>query len=222
MITSNARKLTLSTWLRKHHEHEYNSSLKLQKFLFFYEAFSKVYGDEKADFSHLCGYQNGPVFSNVWGDYTKERGAFERIGDICYEQYGRYLNYKQAQQCGFIVSILSERELSSLTHKMNIWKTQEELILKKEYQVSLKESDFNDSDIKLIEKLSRMYPYEQAEGSSVISLDSYHFVVSREDMNRLTEENIDVLYALTQNPEMNDIHNPIYIEIDESGRVLID
>ena len=220
MINSNARKLTLSTWLRKHQETEYNSSLKLQKFLLLYESVSKVNGDDKADFSHLRGYKNGPVFSNVWGDYTKERQEFERLGDICYERYGSMLNHQRALQCGFIVSILSEHELSSLTYEMNIWKKQKDLILKGIYQVSLKETDFNDDDRKLIEKLSGMYPVELAETSSVINLDSYHFVLSREDMLRLTEEHIDVLCSLTQTaPEL---HNPVYVEIDEDGRLVID
>lgn len=53
MVSSNSRKLTLSAWLKKHRESEYNSPQKLQNFLFFYEVFSKVAGDDKADFDHL-------------------------------------------------------------------------------------------------------------------------------------------------------------------------
>lgn len=69
MIYSNERKLCLSGWLMEHHEIEYNTPLKLQKFLLFYEAFTKVSG-ETPDFSHLRGYKKGPVFSNVWGKYN--------------------------------------------------------------------------------------------------------------------------------------------------------
>ena len=75
MINSNTRKLTLSGWLRKNNPREYDSPLKLQKFLLFYELLSKTAG-EQADFDHLRGYKRGPVFSNVWGDYTKERISF--------------------------------------------------------------------------------------------------------------------------------------------------
>ena len=42
----------------------------------FYENFAKTFG-EQPDFSHLRGYKKGPVFSNVWGDYTKERASFD-------------------------------------------------------------------------------------------------------------------------------------------------
>ena len=83
MINSNNRKLCLSGWLKHNNEQEYNTPLKLQKFLFLYEAFSKVAG-EVTDFSHLKGYQRGPVFSHVWGDYTKERIAFDLAAEQCY------------------------------------------------------------------------------------------------------------------------------------------
>ena len=72
MINSDDRKLELSGWLMENDEDSYNDPLKLQKFLFFYESFSKANG-KPADFDYLRGYKNGPVFSSVYGDYTKER-----------------------------------------------------------------------------------------------------------------------------------------------------
>ena len=54
MLWSNERKLALSGWLNENHRSSYSSSLKLQKFLFFYECFSKVDGEEH-DFSNLKG-----------------------------------------------------------------------------------------------------------------------------------------------------------------------
>lgn len=77
MIYSNERKLSLSGWLRENNNKSYETPLKLQKFLLFYEAFTKVAGEEP-DFSHLRGYNRGPVFSTVWGDYTKERSSFNK------------------------------------------------------------------------------------------------------------------------------------------------
>ncbi len=70
MIYSNDRKRCLSGWLHQNSTIAYNTALKLQKFLLFYECFSKVSG-EKADFGHLRGYKRGPVFSQVWGDYYR-------------------------------------------------------------------------------------------------------------------------------------------------------
>lgn len=219
MIYSNARKLTLSAWLKKHREAEYKIPLKLQKFLFFYEAFSKVAGDGKTDFDHLRGYKNGPVFSNVFGDYTKERKAFERKADICYELFGKMINVTRALQCGFIVATLSEQELSDLTHEMNIWRSQEKYINLGCYQVSLQESDFNEHDYSLIKMLGEMYPLEMIEGSEIVSVGNSYFVLSKSDFTRLTEEHFDVLMSLSGNSEL---HNPVFITIDEEGCLLID
>lgn len=77
MIISNNRKQYLSGWLKNNYYSAYETPIKLQKFLFFYESFSKV-RDQIVDFSYLKGYKKGPVFSQVWGDYTKERDEFDQ------------------------------------------------------------------------------------------------------------------------------------------------
>ena len=65
MVYSNKRKLLLSGWLKENGSVEYNTSLKLQKYLLFYELFAKIDGDYY-DLSSLKGYKRGPVFSTVW------------------------------------------------------------------------------------------------------------------------------------------------------------
>lgn len=118
MVYSNERKLCLSGWLKVNSETEYNTPLKLQKFLLFYEAFSKV-ADETSDFSHLCGYKRGPVFSTVWGDYTKEKAMFNTAAVNAYKELGSTINNARAKKCAFMVKTLTENELSELTHKVN-------------------------------------------------------------------------------------------------------
>ena len=219
MVYSNSRKLTLSAWLKIHREAEYNTPLKLQKFLFFYEAFSKVAGDAKADFDHLRGYKNGPVFSNVFGDYTKERSEFELKANACYERFGSQVNAGIALQCSFLVSVLSEQELSALTHEMNIWKSQERFIIQSCSQVPLHESDFNEGDIYLIKTLGRMYPVEMITTSEILRVGKNYFVVGHSDFARLTEEHIDVLSTLSSNEEL---HNPVFLKIDKEGVMSVD
>ena len=221
MVYSNSRKLTLSAWLKRNSEKEYNSSLKLQKFLFFYESFSKVAGDT-ADFDHLRGYKNGPVFSNVWGDYTKEHYDFERAAEENFAKFGESINQERALQCAFLVATLSESELSSLTHKMNIWSSQEQLINQNVQQVSLNESDFNETDKKIIEMLNCMYPVDMIKSSRVIQLDNFYFVISEENFKNFTEEHIDILLSIIQTEEARRyLNNPVFIEI-EGGKLIID
>lgn len=218
MIYSNGRKLCLSGWLKQNSQEEYNTPLKLQKFLLLYEAFSKVSG-EKPDFDHLRGYKRGPVFSNVWGDYTKERALFDKTAYECFNLQKDEINEMRAQKCAFIVKTLSETELSELTHKMNLWRAKEKRILSGEYQVDLEEKDFNENDVKLVNLLDQMYPIDMIRNSVVFNLDNHYFIFNKKDAVRLTEEHFDILLTLLEN---ENLYNPIYVEIDEEGRLVID
>ena len=182
MIYSNNRKLCLSGWLKHNNVKEYDTPLKLQKFLLLYEAFSKVAGEE-VDFSHLKGYKKGPVFSHVWGDYTKERIAFDHAAEECYEYKKESIDELRARKCAFI------------------------------------ENDFNEEDFKLMSLLDQMYPIEMIDKSCIITLDNHYFVFSMEDKQKLTEEHMDILSVLAENEQL---YNPIYVEIDEEGRLIID
>ncbi len=218
MICSNERKRCLSGWLLHNSKNEYNAALKLQKFLFLYECFSKVSG-ERPDFSYLRGYKRGPVFSQVWGDYTKDREEFNKTADESYHLGKDTINYERAKKCAFVVKVLSESELSELTHQLNLWKAKEKRILSGEYQVDLDEKDFNENDAKIISLLDKMYPIELIENSFVISIDSHYFVFKKEDVPKLTEQHYDTLSALAENEQ---ITNPVYVDMDEGGRLIID
>lgn len=218
MIYSNERKLCLSGWLRKNSKVEYDTPLKLQKFLLLYESFSKVSG-EVPDFSHLRGYKRGPVFSNVWGDYTKEREMFDQAADKSYVSRRHSINEERTRKCAFVVRILTENELSALTHSMNIWKSKESRIMGGEYQVNLEEKDFNGQDEQIIRLLDQMYPIELIDNSEVIHIDNFSFVFNKKDIPRLTEEHFDTLCALSENRQLM---NPVYVNIEEGDRLIID
>lgn len=218
MVYSSERKLCLSGWLKANNKAEYDTPLKLQKFLLFYEAFSKTAG-EASEFDHLRGYKRGPVFSTVWGDYTKEKQMFENTADKTYELMGDMINIARAKKSAFIVKTLTETELSELTHKMNIWKSKEDRIARGERQVALDEKDFNDSDAKIMKTLDAIYSDEMVENSKVMQLDKHYFVFRKNDITKLTEEHFDTLLTLT---EKETLINPVYVEIDEEGRLVVD
>ena len=218
MINSNSRKLSLSGWLKENGSAAYYSPLKLQKFLFFYEAFSKVDGDN-TDFSHLRGYERGPVFSTVWGDYTHDRHEFDKAVQKANHNSQESVNLERAKRSQFLVSILSEKELSGLTHQLNIWKTKEQRIMRGEKQVELSEEDFNESDKRLVKLLEMMYPTSLIEHSHIVGIDNHFFIFSIEDSKRLTEQHFDTLSALCDNCQLN---NPVYVELDKEGRLIVD
>lgn len=218
MIYSNQRKLSLSGWLKEHEMNEYNKPLKLQKFLLFYEVFSKING-ESPDLSYLRGYKRGPVFSQVWGDYTHERKQFDEAASEAYQNHSYEIVSERAERCSFIVKTLSEHELSSLTHKMNLWKSKEQQIMAGKHQVDLEEQDFIEDDFQMISTLEKMYPIEMIRNSFVIEMNNYFFVFSKKDVIHLPEEHFDILGALTDVPGLT---NPVYVEVDEEGRLLVD
>ena len=218
MIYSNERKLSLSGWLKENNNTSYDISLKLQKFLLFYEALAKVSG-ENHDFNYLRGYKKGPVFSTVWGDYTKERAEFNMAAQKAYDENPEYINVDRAEKCAFIVSTMTEEELSVLTHQMNLWKSKKDRIMSGEYQVDLDESDFNYNDEKLINALDAMYSTKMVKNSKIIRLDEKYFVFSESDSELLTEKHFDIMLTLAKNEKL---HNPVFVDIDEEGRLLID
>ena len=85
--------------------------------------------------------------------------------------------------------------------------------------MNLDEKDFNEDDKKMIQLLDSMYTIEMIENSIVVDLDKNYFVFSKEDSVKLTEEHFDTLMLLS---ERETLHNPVYVDIDSEGRLLID
>jgi hypothetical protein len=218
MLNSNSRKLLLCGWLKENGNAEYNSTLKLQKFLFLYESFTKING-EKADFSYLEGYKLGPVFSNVWEDYTHKRADFDTAAQKEYNSFRKQINEEQAKRSLFIVSILSDKELADLTHKLNIWKAQESRIMQGEQQVVLYEKDFNDKDVEIMKLLEQMYPTPLIENSHIVKIDNHYFIFNKQDAKQLSEQHFDTLSDIANNQGLN---NPVYIELSEEGNLIVD
>lgn len=218
MPYSSKRKLALCGWLQDHHRDVYDSSLKLQKFLFFYEVFSKTEG-ENAEFRSLQGYERGPVFSTVYGDYTYEKFKFDVTSAGIYKDANVEINMKRAQKTAFMVKSLTENELTDLTHLFQMWKAKQERILSGEKSVPLMETDFNEEDKKIVIQLNEMYTDDVVQNSKIVSIGDKNFVFSKEDYDKLTETHYEVLTKLSVNQELN---NPVFVEMDNRGRLIVD
>ncbi len=110
------------------------------------------------------------------------------------------------------MSILSEKELSELTHKLNLWKAKEDRIMRGEKQVDLSESDFNDEDAKIMELLDEMYPTSLIDNSHIIEIDNHYFIFRKQDAEQLTAQHFDTLSALSDNVK-NELTADGYITI---------
>lgn len=218
MIYSSKRKLMLSGWLMKHNPESYGSSLKHQKFLFFYEAVSKTNGKEY-EFTHLCGYKNGPVFNKVLGDYTHERALFDEQAEETYEKRQDKVDNSIAELCSFVTAILNESDLSLFTHKFNIWKSREAEIQDRTKNIYLEDEDFNEADKDMIRSLQSMYPSDFIRNSAVISISGKNFLFSRDDVKKLKVSDYDTLCELSDNEELI---NPVYVNIGPKGVLEVD
>lgn len=216
-INSNERKVELSSWLKLNQPSEFSDNLKLQKFLFFYEVLSKI-ENEEADFSYLRAYPNGPVFSNVYGDYVYQSLAFITRLDEFVDKPINEVNEERAKFAGFLVKILNEKELSDLTHELDAWKIHEPQIENGERNIDIHESDFTEDDFNLLQTLKEMYPIELIDNSVVISIMDKNFVLPTEDFYALTDEQRKVFLTLVD----EDLNNPIYVNLTEEGVLLID
>lgn len=151
----------LSDWLNHHYSDAFFSSLKRQKFLFFYEALSNI------DHDHAeCQSVND------------ERAGF----------------------AGFLVSVLSETELSEIAGQF-------------------KHEDLSQEDGELLGKLRSMYSPEYIASVSVISVADKNFVIPQPDLEKLTEDHRQVFVALANEPELQ---NPVCVSISDQGVVLVD
>ena len=215
---SSIRKKVLSGWLKKYHEKEFFSSLKLQKFLFFYETLSKIENDT-VEFMKLRGYINGPVFSDVYGDYFHERNVFVSEVEKNYNENKELVNIARAKLAGFLISILNEDDLSSFTHEFNIWKVKADDINNGVRNVTLHEKDFNKKDAELLTSIKNMYPIDYINSVNVIEIGGKSFIINKKDMSRLTDESESVFISLANEATLQ---NPVYISISDDGVVLVD
>lgn len=213
MIYSNKRKKALCKWLRDNDTPSYQASLKLQKFLFFYECASAVMGNTP-DFSHLKCYENGPVFSQVWGDYTKEKELFNKeLDSINQDTIDDNVDVDLAESIDFFIQTCTERELTDITHEMNMWK-----VKTPRGDDEMMQEDFSENDQSKLKLLLQIYNSDFIHASTVISLNDKNFVLSKEDANNLTPEQMDVLYQLSSNDNLS---NPVYVTV-ENGVLEVD
>ncbi len=218
MLKSSERKRAISGWLKQHQAQEFSSSLKLQKFLFFYEGLSKIENDY-AEFRSLKGYINGPVFGDVYGDYTYEFNEFNVDVERSYQSRLDMVNDDRAKIAGFLVKIMNENELSEITHEFNIWKSQEHRIKRGEKNVILNEEDFNDSDRDLLLSLRNMYSIDYIDSVRVIQVCGKSFIINKDDIQKLTDEQKRVFITLANN---DNLQNPVYVTVAEDGVILVD
>ena len=200
-------------WLNDQNKSNPYSTLQLQKFLFFYEMFQ--YSDKKEfDFNSLKAYKNGLVYSTFYGDYkyrADEVNHFLETSTITHT-----IDEENALASKFLIETMTDTELSQLTHEFDMWKVHQSEIDSEVQHIPMDEKDISDDDIELLEFIKYSVPSYDYE---VINLKEKRFVFTKEDFALLNEQHWEVLDTLSEYEELN---NPVYIEVDKNGRLLVD
>ena len=218
MTKSSERKKALYGWLNENNSQDAESRLKVQKFLFFYETLSKIEGDEY-ELDTLKGYKNGPVFDDVYGDMKYDYHKFKEESKIALSTLRAKVKEDRAKVSDFLIKIHNEADLSEITHYFNIWKNKELEIEDGALHLPLAEGDLSESDICFMQELKESFPIEYIDSVQVLNYGRYNFVMSKKDYHKLTYEQEGVLVELS---ELNDLVNPVFIELEENGGVSFD
>ena len=218
MLNSSKRKQALAGWLKTKDAEEFADPLKLQKFLFFYEMLSKVEGQDY-ELTNLKGYADGPVFSNVYGDYRYNREMFDQEIIIILEKNEVVINEDIASFSLFMVQTQTREELSEITHELNIWRVQSDRIELGELQVILYESDLSEQDVEFLKSIYRMHPKSFLDTIKVVKTNNKRFVFSKSDYQSLTNVHYETLQKLDK---FDELINPVYVEIDTDGGLIVD
>lgn len=215
MLYSSVEKLNLVQWLFRNNRKAFENSLKVQKFLFFYELFAKV-TDNDYDLERLSAYDLGPVFTSVYGDY---RHSYQELVntidgvDIIMENK---INYDIVAKANFLVSTENTQALSTLTHKFDAWK---ERYVPNTHNTPIHESDFSQRDIDLAVLLFNGYDVDMIKNSEILYLDPAKFVFNKGESEKLTKEQKE---ALEEVATSGDIDNPMFVTIADDGVLEID
>ena len=205
------RKKALINWVNKKAKEDgvFLPSLRLHRFLFFYECFSKVEGDDY-NFDELRGYKRGPVFGDVYREVKFNTVAFETY----INQSEHAVDEERAKRALFLVRILGN-DLSDFTHNLDIWKTHEKAIMGGTPQLPLSESDFSEKDVEIFISLLSLYPANLINEVEIKEVEGKAFLFPKK--YKFKEEYYDVLYEAAID---KDFHSPVYVDVDEEGLIL--
>lgn len=215
-LYSSVEKLTLLQWLFRNNRQAFENSLKVQKFLFFYELYSKVSAYEY-ELTKLRAYEKGPVFSQVWGDYRYRKNELVSVlngEDI--DAGERILNIEPLLHANFIISTENTMDLVGITHEFDCWKSKYN---EGGYNITINESDITDHDINLADALYDGYDTKLIRDSEILYLDPAKFIFKKGERDKLSEEQLNALEEVACSGE---IDNPMFVNIAEDGVLEID
>ena len=121
-----------------------------------------------------------------------------------------------ARTSKFLIETLTDPELSRLSHEFNFWNTHSKEISQNKKQIEMDEKDITQGDVDLIKLIKISEPEYKYK---IVEIGDKRFIFSEEDLIKLSESHLELLEILSVDDELL---NPVYINVDSEGRLLID
>lgn len=209
-------KLEKIAWLYQGKDFSFFSHLQVQKFLFFYEMFQML-ENKSYDITGLKAYANGPVFSSVYGDIRHQKTEIiNALHSFSWNFLG--IDSINAKKSLFLIQSMTDKELSELTHALDMWNVKAPAIQRGEKNISITQEDITQEDIEMLSILKNNTPY-QLEKYEIVSMADKKFIFTIEDYKQLTEEHYEVIEQLSRE---ENLINPVYVTVSNGGVLLVD
>ncbi|MEB7778919.1 hypothetical protein NGB30_00015 [Mammaliicoccus fleurettii] len=214
VIWSKDNKLEKIKWLEDENSINDMSSLQIQKFLFFSEMFNRE-TNQNYDLYKLKAYKKGPVFSDVYGDYTYRKDKLlEEVSkkDISFSEQ----EIENMRRAKILTLIHNNQDLSNLTHKFDLWKSKEERLHSGEREIKIQENDITLHDSKLFNQL---YNYvDTLKEYKIVKVNDKVFLFKENEKDLLEDHMLETLEKISED---SSLINPVYVDI-EDGVLVVD
>lgn len=216
MLKTSKRHLELLSWLHWHDHTQQWSRLQFYAFLFLYEL--RNIEEERYtsalteyDISALVATPSGPVFTTLRDDMTNRPDKLLQYIES-HKKFG--IDTQWARACSFAVKSLTEQELLTVLCEFYMcycasqhFETQSEVPMLEEHIVE--EEDFT-----LLSFLLDAVPEYEYE---ILAINNKRFVLSVQDLQSLNDKQFDTLVKLSKQKQL---HNPVYVHVDATGRLV--
>lgn len=152
---------------------------------------------------------------NLLSDPCKRRGflSFARAFSRVNEEDGPF-SQETAETAAFLSEALNGDELMELARELRLVSDQEE----SPDDPILPEADFTFCERQMLCQLQALFPPVVYHHVKILTCKAKNFILARDDYEMLTAANHRALHQLAELPEL---HNPVYVEFDEHGGLMI-
>lgn len=218
MLKTSKRHLELLRWLYWNGSIQTWSQLQFYAFLFLYELQSikekrKTSTFTNYDISSLVATPDGPVFTTLRNDMFSNYIELRR-----YVESNRQfeINTQWARVFSFVINSITEQELKDIMCEFHMWRRASQQFKTQSEIPMLEKHIVEKEDFALLQTLLDTVPEYEYE---ILEINDKRFVLSTQDCQSLTKKQID---TLTQLSKQEQLYNPVHIQIDTNGRLVVD